>query len=562
MPSILVVEDDAPHRRALELGLSARGFEVTAVGDGRAARDAVDSAHHDVVLLDLGLPDIDGIELCRHLHVWPGSPIVVVSGDGDDRRIVAALEVGADDYVVKPVTIDVLVARIGVQLRHAAATAALVDGQVLEAGDVTVDTAAHEVAHRRRCPSSSTPSSSRSSTILLRNAEQAGDARGAGAGQRLRRPVGSQRARVSPSAASATASATGPDRPEIVTEKPVGYRLVVPRLAPARRREPSSARWLVGLGGIALVTAICYPLGDIVDPTITALLLLVPIVAASVLGGWRRSIVVSFVAGVTYGVVFLPPFGRFRLGFTEDVFVLITFEVTAVVIGVLAGRRDRRDDHDEVHPGRLPRPAQPAEHDPRRLDRPAGRHAHRRGAPGRAARARRERERAPRPHRRQPSQVSRIRAGELVADTSPQQSGAAARRRPRSASNGRPVRRSSSTSSRAYPTSASTASSSTRSSPTSSRTPLATLLRTSRSGSPRGSGATASMIIVADRGPGFSPQARRDAFQPFRSADGSSGIGLAVCKAVVEAHGGTIALIDTGDQGAAVRLSLPFATRT
>ena len=100
--------------------------------------------------------------------------------------------------------------------------------------------------------------------------------------------------------------------------------------------------WLVGLGGIALVTAICYPLGAVVDPTITALLLLVPIVAASVLGGWRRSVVVSFVAGVTYGVVFLPPFGRFRLGLTEDVFVLVTFEVTAVVIGVLAGRRDRR----------------------------------------------------------------------------------------------------------------------------------------------------------------------------------------------------------------------------
>ena len=106
--------------------------------------------------------------------------------------------------------------------------------------------------------------------------------------------------------------------------------------------------WLVGLGGIALVTATCWALGEVVDPTITALLLLVPIVAASVLGGWRRSMVVSFVAGITYGVVFLPPFGRFRLGFTEDVFVLVTFEETAVVIGVLAGRRDRRDDHDEV----------------------------------------------------------------------------------------------------------------------------------------------------------------------------------------------------------------------
>ena len=76
----------------------------------------------------------------------------------------------------------------------------------------------------------------------------------------------------------------------------------------------------------------------------------------------------------------------------------------------------------------------------------------------------------------------------------------------------------------------------------------------------RGRGGVA--VTVSDRGAGFSPQARRDAFQPFRSADGSSGIGLAVCKAVVEAHGGTIELLDTGGRGAAVRLTLPGSRRT
>jgi two-component system KDP operon response regulator KdpE len=226
VPSILVVEDYAPHRRTLQLGLSARGFEVTAVGDGRAARDAVDSAHHDVVLLDLGLPDIDGIELCRLLHVWPGSPIVVVSGDGNDGRIVAALEVGADDYVVKPVTIDVLVARIGVQLRHATATAGVIKGQVLEAGDVTVDTAAHETCIAG-VPVELNAQQFTILTILLRNPGKLVThevlARASGYGHpsdrnALRVAVSRLRRRLG----------DGPDRPEIITEKPVGYRLRVP----------------------------------------------------------------------------------------------------------------------------------------------------------------------------------------------------------------------------------------------------------------------------------------------------------------------------------------------
>jgi two-component system KDP operon response regulator KdpE len=226
VPSILVVEDDAPHRRTLQLGLSARGFDVTAVGDGRAARDAVDSAHHDVVVLDLGLPDIDGIELCRRLHVWPGSPIVVVSGDADDDRIVAALEVGADDYVVKPVTIDILVARIGVQLRHAAATAGLVNGQVLEVGDITVDTGAHE-ARVGGVHVDLNAQQFTILTILLRNPGQLVThevlARASGYGD----PSDRNALRVAVSRLRHRLGA-GPDRPEIVTEKPIGYRLRVP----------------------------------------------------------------------------------------------------------------------------------------------------------------------------------------------------------------------------------------------------------------------------------------------------------------------------------------------
>ena len=97
-----------------------------------------------MVVLDLGLPDVDGLELCHHLHVWPARPIIVVSGDVDDERIVAALRVGADDYVAKPVALDVLAARIDVQLRHAAVSAPLLATAILTVGDVRVDLASHE----------------------------------------------------------------------------------------------------------------------------------------------------------------------------------------------------------------------------------------------------------------------------------------------------------------------------------------------------------------------------------------------------------------------------------
>ena len=220
-----MVEDDAPHRRALELGLSARGFDVTVVGDGHSVRDAVDSAHHDVILLDLGLPDVDGIELCRRLRVWPGAPIVV-SGDADEARIIAALDVGADDYVVKPVAIDVLVARIGVQLRHAAVAASVVQAQILEVGDIRLDTAAHEV-HVGGTPVTLNAQQFTILSILLRNAGKvvAHDvlARASGYGNpsdrnALRVAVSRLRHRLG----------RNPDRPEILTEKPVGYRLTVP----------------------------------------------------------------------------------------------------------------------------------------------------------------------------------------------------------------------------------------------------------------------------------------------------------------------------------------------
>ena len=227
MPSILVVEDDASHRRFLEIALTARGFQVTPAGDGRQAREAAETGHHDLVLLDLGLPDIDGVELCRQLHVWPAVPIIIVSADADDERIVAALGVGADDYVVKPVSPEVLVARIGVQLRHAAVAAPVLISDVLGVGDVRLDSTAHagrrrrlaDRAQRRPVHDPADPDAQR---------RHAGDAPGAGAAlgrgsdepdrNAVRINVSRLRQRLG----------VGPERPQLLTERRVGYRLVPP----------------------------------------------------------------------------------------------------------------------------------------------------------------------------------------------------------------------------------------------------------------------------------------------------------------------------------------------
>jgi two-component system KDP operon response regulator KdpE len=97
----------------------------------------------DVVILDLGLPDIDGAEVCLRLRRWFRNPIVVLSADGDEDRKVAALEGGADDYVTKPFSMPELVARLGVALRHRAAVATAIDPVAVSIGDLRLDEGAH-----------------------------------------------------------------------------------------------------------------------------------------------------------------------------------------------------------------------------------------------------------------------------------------------------------------------------------------------------------------------------------------------------------------------------------
>ncbi len=146
-PTILVVDDEPAMLRALRAGLGARGYRVLAAITGQQAIDVVAVESPALVVLDLNLPDIDGVEVCRRIRGWTDVPILVLSAEGSEARKVLALDEGADDYVTKPFSMPELLARVRVALRHrpSPATGGGPDQVVLEVGDVRVDLARHHV---------------------------------------------------------------------------------------------------------------------------------------------------------------------------------------------------------------------------------------------------------------------------------------------------------------------------------------------------------------------------------------------------------------------------------
>jgi two-component system KDP operon response regulator KdpE len=142
--TILIVEDDPSVTRVLRAALLTRGYAVCAAETGQAALDAAERENPAVILLDLGLPDLDGLDVCRTLRAWSKVPIIVVTAEGADDRKVVALDQGADDYVTKPFSMPELMARIRVALRHRQA-ANVIDQSVLEVGDLRIDVAGHQV---------------------------------------------------------------------------------------------------------------------------------------------------------------------------------------------------------------------------------------------------------------------------------------------------------------------------------------------------------------------------------------------------------------------------------
>jgi two-component system, OmpR family, KDP operon response regulator KdpE len=144
MSSVLVVDDEHSILRAVGAGLTARGYDVRTAATGQAALDALATDPPDVVILDLGLPDLDGVEVCRRARQWTSVPIIVLSAAGSDDRKVAALDAGADDYVTKPFSMPELLARVRVALRHAVRTEGTAPS-VFTVGDIRVDLGTHTV---------------------------------------------------------------------------------------------------------------------------------------------------------------------------------------------------------------------------------------------------------------------------------------------------------------------------------------------------------------------------------------------------------------------------------
>jgi len=136
-PTVLVVEDEPEIRRVLRTSLAAEGYRVAESASGR--RGAIDAGSHkpDLAIIDLGLPDMEGVYLIRRIREWSPMPIVVLSARAHEQSKIEALDAGADDYVTKPFTMGELLARLRVAMRRAVRPAAATS--VLTLGDVTID---------------------------------------------------------------------------------------------------------------------------------------------------------------------------------------------------------------------------------------------------------------------------------------------------------------------------------------------------------------------------------------------------------------------------------------
>jgi two-component system, OmpR family, KDP operon response regulator KdpE len=142
MTRVLVVDDEPQIVRALSINLRARHYEVATAASGAEALEVAARHRPDVVILDLGLPDLDGVEVIRGLRGWSAAPIIILSGRSDSTDKVDALDAGADDYLTKPFAVDELLARIRAVSRRATSTESL---PVVSFGPVTVDLATRRV---------------------------------------------------------------------------------------------------------------------------------------------------------------------------------------------------------------------------------------------------------------------------------------------------------------------------------------------------------------------------------------------------------------------------------
>jgi two-component system, OmpR family, KDP operon response regulator KdpE len=145
MAKVLVIDDDPSLLRAIRLGLRAGGHEVVTAPNGEQGLSQTALTSPDVVILDLGLPDIDGLSVSRRIRQWSDVPIIILSAAGNESRKVAALDGGADDYVTKPFGMAELEARIRTAVRHRRPTSGEPEPSSLTVGALQLDLVHHEV---------------------------------------------------------------------------------------------------------------------------------------------------------------------------------------------------------------------------------------------------------------------------------------------------------------------------------------------------------------------------------------------------------------------------------
>lgn len=143
-PHILVIDDEPQILRAIHTILTEKGYRVTTANRGEEGLTIAATSEPDVVILDLGLPDMDGVEVCTRLREWTQTPIIILSVRDSERDKVAALDMGADDYLTKPFGIEELLARVRVALRHSSRIHG-VESTTVTAGPITIDLAWHLV---------------------------------------------------------------------------------------------------------------------------------------------------------------------------------------------------------------------------------------------------------------------------------------------------------------------------------------------------------------------------------------------------------------------------------
>jgi len=144
-PTVLLVEDDLQIRRFLRATLPAHGIRLFEADTGKDGLAQAAARTPEAILLDLGLPDLEGLEFIRRLREWSSTPLIVLSARGLERDKVAALDAGADDYLTKPFGVEELLARLRVAFRHRA-TVGSSSGAVFRSGDLSVDLAGHTVS--------------------------------------------------------------------------------------------------------------------------------------------------------------------------------------------------------------------------------------------------------------------------------------------------------------------------------------------------------------------------------------------------------------------------------